>query len=108
MSAFFQKYSGPVYGFLIAFIVLTVGALLFAGSFGFLQSKQQSTDPVSGKCPSKCCKACSLNMPLTLFFAAGIGAATALVVALLQKQHREQILQLIGRSSTGANLPTPK
>jgi hypothetical protein len=81
------------------FVVLTVCALLFSQSFSFLQSKSESPDK-DGKCPSKCCKACNLNLPLVLLFAGGLGVAAWIGVTYMQKDKRDQLMAQFRKSSS--------
>jgi hypothetical protein len=84
---------------IITFVVLTICALLFSESFSFLQSKSDSPDK-DGKCPNKCCKACSLNLPLVLLFAGGLGAAAWVVITYMQKANRDKFMARFGKTST--------
>lgn len=79
---------------LVTFSVLSVCALLFADKFKFLQSGESQPDS-SGKCPQKCCKACSLNIPLVLVFSAGLGVVAAGVGFLVNKEHRDKLRENI-------------
>ena len=95
----------PLYAGVITFVVLTAAALLFANKFSFLQSKAQDNDS-AGKCPKKCCTACSLNLPLVLAFSAGLGVAAAVVAGLAQKEHRDKLKSLFQSGGSPA-LPSP-
>ena len=91
----------PLYVGVGTFVLLTVSALLFADKFAFLQNKPDSPDS-TGKCPKKCCSACSLNLPLVLIFGAGLGVAAAAVTGLANKEHREKLKSLVGGGSAAA------
>jgi len=90
----FDSKQMPLYAGVATFIVLTIAALLFADKFNFLQSKPVNNDS-TGKCPQKCCTACSLNIPLMLIFSAGLGVAVSLLVIVAQKQHRDKLKELV-------------
>lgn len=87
----------------ITFIVITVCALLFSSSFSFLQNKSQSPDK-DNKCPSKCCQACSLNLPLVLLFAGGLGVAAWLGVTFIQKENRDKLMAQFSKPDTSVSL----
>jgi hypothetical protein len=94
----------PLYAGVVTFVALTLAAFLFADKFKFLQSRTQSTD-ADGKCPKKCCNACSLNFPLVLIFSAGLGVASSLLVMISQKEHREKLKVLVaGKPGTEASV----
>jgi len=94
-----SPYSTATYGFLITFIAITLSALLFSDKFAFLQTKTESTD-ATGKCPKKCCNACSLNLPLVLIFSAGLGMGVALLITFFQKEHRDKLMKYVRGSSS--------
>lgn len=86
----FEKLPNYVRYGLIAAAILALSAFIFADKFSFLQTKTQSNDS-SGKCPQKCCSACSLNIWLVLLFSAGIGTVVSVAAAMLQKEHRDKL-----------------
>ena len=90
----FEKLPNYVRYGLMAAAILALSAFIFADKFSFLQNKTESTDS-TGKCPQKCCSACSLNIWLVILFSAGIGTVVAVAAAMMQKEHRDKLKEVV-------------